>query len=393
MHQFVNGRQTSSTHIEVPFVDLKAQYAAIEADVNQVMADVLTRTDFILGQDVAHFESEFAAYCETSYGVGVDSGLSALELLLRAYDIGPGDEVITAANTFIATALAISSVGATPVLVDIDPQTRMLDVALIEAAVTKHTKAIMPVHLYGHVADMDPIVEIADRYNLVVLEDASQAHGARYKGRRVGSLGDAAAFSLYPAKNLGAYGDAGVIVTADHRIADRVRLLRNYGSVKKYHHIIEGHNHRLDTLHAAVLRVKLRHLDQWNSARRCHAKRYTELLKMSTIQTPTVANYEEPVYHLYVIHSDQRDALQQHLQMHGISTVIHYPVPIHLQPAYQHLGYIRGDFPITEAYSEQILSLPMYPELCTESLTYVAEALLAFVGQPVQMAPALHEVD
>lgn len=385
--------QRNKSNIQVPFVDLKAQYATIEAEVNHAIAGVLARTDFILGEEVATFESEFATYCETDYAIGVDSGLAALELLLRAYGIGPGDEVITAANTFIATALAISSIGATPVLVDIDPETTMLDVALIEPAITARTKAIMPVHLYGHVADMDPIMEIADQHNLIVIEDASQAHGARYKGRRVGSLGDAAAFSLYPAKNLGAYGDAGVIVTNDRYIAERVQLLRNYGASKKYHHVIEGHNHRLDTLHAAVLRVKLRHLDQWNAARRRHAARYNALLANSTIALPIEADYEEPVYHLYVLRTEQRDALQNYLQARGISTVIHYPVPIHLQPAYQHLGYAKGDFPVTEAYSEEILSLPMYPELQRDLISHVASAVASFVRTELPTVPMLLAAD
>lgn len=370
---------TQSDTQYVPFVDLAAQYATIGADVNGAISKVLSRADFILGQDVTLFESEFAAFCETKYAVGVDSGTSALEMALMAYGIGRGDEVITTANTFIATTLAISYTGATPVLVDIDPQTYMMDPALLENAITSHTKAIMPVHLYGHPVDMDPVLEIAERHNLVVIEDASQAHGARYKGRRVGSLGHAAAFSLYPGKNLGAYGDAGIVVTNDEKTVETLRLLRNYGSVKKYHHMLRGYNRRLDTLQAAILRVKLERIDAWNAARRQHAQQYNQLLKDSPLALPLVADFAEPVYHLYVVRTQDRDALQAHLQERGVSTVIHYPIPIHLQPAYRDLGYARGDFPITEGYAEQILSLPMYPELTPDAIEYVTGTIEDFV--------------
>ena len=370
---------TQSDTQYVPFVDLAAQYATIGADVNGAISKVLSRADFILGQDVALFESEFAAFCETKYAVGVDSGTSALEMALMAYGIGRGDEVITTANTFIATTLAISYIGATPVLVDIDPQTYMMDPALLENAITSHTKAIMPVHLYGHPVDMDPVLEIAERHNLVVIEDVSQAHGARYKGRRVGSLGHAAAFSLYPGKNLGAYGDAGIVVTNDAKTVETLRLLRNYGSVKKYHHMLRGYNRRLDTLQAAILRVKLERIDAWNAARRQHAQQYNQLLKYSPLALPLVADFAEPVYHLYVVRTQDRDALQAHLQERGVSTVIHYPIPIHLQPAYRDLGYARGDFPITEGYAEQILSLPMYPELTPDAIEYVTGTIEDFV--------------
>ncbi len=383
------GQSTNSGVQQVPFVDLQAQYGQIASEVNEAMAAVLTKADFVLGAAVEQFETAFADYCGSGYGVGVDSGLSALELLLRAHEIGPGDEVITVANTFIATGLAISAVGATPVLVDADPATYQIDVAQIEAAITARTKAIMPVHLYGHVAEMDPIMAIAERHNLLVLEDASQAHGARYKGRRVGSLGHAAAFSLYPAKNLGAYGDAGVIVTNDQALVQRLRLLRNYGAEMKYHHVIAGHNHRLDTLHAAVLGVKLRYLDGWNAARRTLAQQYTELLQDSSVTTPVDGPHEEPVHHLYVIRSSERDALQAHLEAQGIATVIHYPIPMHLQPAYQHLGYVKGDFPVTEQYSRQILSLPIYPELTTTLLTQVVTAIKAFDAEHLLNKPTL----
>lgn len=379
--------------LTVPFVDLTAQYASIEGEINQAMANVLKRTDFILGQDVDAFEQEFAQYCGAAYAVGVDSGLTALELLLRAYNIGPGDEVILPANTFIATALAVSSVGARPVLVDIEPATYMIDVDQIEQAISSQTKAIMPVHLYGQVANMDAILELADKHGLLVLEDASQAHGARYRGQRVGALGDAAAFSLYPAKNLGAYGDAGILVTDDKEVVQAARLLRNYGSVQKYYHEVLGYNHRLDTLHAAVLRVKLQHLDAWNAKRRRHAQVYTALLQESQVTCPTEPADTEPVYHLYVIRTPQRDALQCYLREHGISTVIHYPVPIHLQPAYRSLGYSQGDFPVTEQAAGELLSLPMYPELSTQAIEYIAATIYEFeqlqADMPLSRQPVL----
>lgn len=367
---------------QVPFVDLAAQYAGIAEDVNGAIAHVLSRTDFILGQDVGLFESEFAAFCDTEHAIGVDSGTSALELAMTACGIGPGDEVITTANTFIATILAISYTGATPVLVDIDPRTYVMDPALLEGAITPRTKAIIPVHLYGHPADMDPVLDLAELHNLTVIEDASQAHGARYKGKRIGSFGRAAAFSLYPAKNLGAYGDAGIVVTNDAKMAEALRLLRNYGSTKKYHHIVRGYNRRLDTLQAAVLRVKLERIDAWNAARRQRAQQYNQLLRDSPVVLPVVADFAEPVYHLYVIRVQDRDGLQAHLNEKGISTVIHYPIPIHLQPAYRDLGYARGDFPITEGYADQILSLPMYPELTSDAIEYVAYAIKEYVAAP-----------
>lgn len=378
-----NGNGNGNNGTSVPFVDLAAQYATLRPDVDEAMQRVLNKTDFILGQDVERFEEEFAAYCGTSYATGIDSGTSALEMVLKAYDIGPGDEVITVANTFMATVLAISYVGATPVLVDIDPMTYQIDPAQVLNAVTPRTKAIMPVHLYGHPADMDPILQIAQRYGLVVIEDASQAHGARYNGKRVGSLGHAAVFSLYPAKNLGAYGDGGIVVTNDAQVNDALRMLRNYGQREKYHHLMKGYNRRLDTLQAAVLRVKLPHLDGWNEARRQHAKRYTALLAdLDGIVTPPYqAPNAEPVYHLYIIRTKERTKLQTLLNSKKISTGIHYPVPIHLQPAYQDLGYRKGDFPITERYANEILSLPMYPELPYEAVNYVVDAIHEFVAQ------------
>jgi dTDP-4-amino-4,6-dideoxygalactose transaminase len=326
------------------------------------------------------FEEEFAAFCEAQYAIGVDSGTSALELALRAYDIGPGDEVITAANSFIASALAVSHAGATPVLVDVDPATYTIDVSAIHKAITTRTRAIIPVHLYGHPADMDPIRQLADRYGLVVIEDACQAHGSRYKGRRAGSLGHAAAFSFYPGKNLGACGDGGMLVTNDRNVAKRMEELRNYGQEKKYHHVIRGYNRRLDTLQAAVLRIKLRHLEKWNGARHWHAELYRRLLAGSEVVAPRQAEYAESVWHLYVIRVEQRDAFREHLASRGIVTGIHYPIPIHLQPAYRDLGYKKGDFPVTEVYADRIVSLPMYAELAPEQIEFVTEATRDFIS-------------
>jgi dTDP-4-amino-4,6-dideoxygalactose transaminase len=364
-----------SRQLQVPFVDLAAQYPTIAPEINEAVAKVILSTDFILGREVGLFEEEFATYCEAKYAVGVDSGTSALELALRAYEIGPGDEVITAANTFIASALAISHAGAKPVLVDVDPYTYTIDVAQIAKAITSRTKAILPVHLYGHPAHMDPIRQLAEKYGLVVIEDACQAHGARYKGTRTGSLGHAAAFSFYPGKNLGAFGDGGIVVTNDREIAKRLEMLRNYGQKEKYHHQFRGYNRRLDTLQAAILRVKLKYLEKWNASRRWNAKLYQESLEGAGVVTPVEAAGAESVWHLYVIRTENRDTLRESLISRGISPGIHYPIPIHLQPAYKDLGHKRGDFPITEGHAERILSLPMYAELTPESIQYVAQSI------------------
>jgi dTDP-4-amino-4,6-dideoxygalactose transaminase len=365
----------------VPFVDLTAQYDSLAAELEETSRRVLRSTDYILGHELGLFEEEFAAFCATGHAVGVDSGTSALELALRAYGIGVGDQVITAANTFIATALAISYTGATPVLVDADPQTYTLDVSRLEEAVTSRTRAIIPVHLYGQPADMDPILEVAGRHGLRVIEDACQAHGATYRGRPAGSLGDAAAFSFYPAKNLGACGDGGMVVTDDARVADSIRMLRNYGQREKYQHLVHGFNRRLDTLQAALLRVKLRHLDGWNAARRRHARLYSQLLAGSAVETPLEAGYARSVWHLYVVRCHDRAALRARLGERGIATGIHYPRPIHLQPAYCELGYARGDFPVAERQAEQILSLPMYPELGADLVERVAAAVAELAGR------------
>jgi dTDP-4-amino-4,6-dideoxygalactose transaminase len=365
---------------QVPFVDLSAQYRTIAAEIDETIARVIHDADYILGRDVRLFEGEFAAFCGAQCAVAVDSGTSALELALRAYDIGPGDEVITAANSFIASALAISHAGATPVLVDVDPCTYTIDAAAIEKAITPRTKAILPIHLYGHPAHMDAIAELAARHGLVVIEDACQAHGARYKGKRAGSLGHAAAFSFYPGKNLGAYGDGGAVVTNDRNIAKRVEMLRNYGQKEKYHHEFRGYNRRLDTLQAAVLRVKLKYLEKWNAARRSNAELYHKFLEGSGVMTPGEAGGAESVWHLYVIRTEHRDVLREHLVSRGISAGIHYPIPIHLQPAYRDRGYQRGEFPVTEAYAQRILSLPMYAELTPELIHYVAQSIATFLS-------------
>lgn len=359
----------------IPLVDLQAQYRAIRHEVEPAIAAVLERCDFILGEAVESLEVNFAAFCEAPHAVGVDSGISALELILRAWGIGPGDEVITATNSFIASASAISFTGATPVLVDVDPDTYLMTADTVARAITPWTKAIMPVHLYGQAADMDPIMALAEAHNLRVVEDACQAHGARYRGRQVGSLGHAAAFSFYPGKNLGAYGDGGIVVTRSASLAERVRELRNYGQRQKYCHVSLAYNRRLDTLQAAVLDVKLRHLDRWNARRRDIANRYRSLFTDLPIRLPVVAPGREHVYHQFVIRIDDRDAVMGGLKKAGIGAGIHYPIPIHLQPAYADLGYPRGSFPVAEETAARLLSLPAYPEMTEEQVEYVAGAL------------------
>jgi dTDP-4-amino-4,6-dideoxygalactose transaminase len=368
-------------HVEsVPFVDLTAQHAPLMAELEQAVGNVLRKTNFILGQEVATFEAEFAAYCGASYAVGVDSGTSALELAIRAYGIGAGDEVITTANTFIATVLAITHTGATPVLVDVDPHTYLMDTTTLEHAITERTRAIIPVHLYGQPVDMDAVMAVAERHGLVVIEDAAQAHGARYQGRRAGTLGHAAAFSFYPAKNLGCGGDGGAIVTNNPDVIEYVKIFRNCGQREKNHHVLVGHNHRLDTLQAAILSVKLPHLDGWNAARRQHAGMYHQLLAdVEGVVTPQVADDAESVWHLYIIQVDNRDNLREFLAARNIATGLHYPTPIHLQPAYQSLGYSEGSFPVSEQYTRRLVSLPMYAEMTAEHITYVVESIKEFV--------------
>ena len=362
--------------IQIPFVDLQAQYKTIAKEINAAIQGVLDRSDYVLGEEVRLFEEDFAKFIGTTEAIGVGSGLDALELALRAYGIGPGDEVITAANTYIATVLAIIAAGARPVLVDMDPSTYNISPNAIEAAITPRTRGIMPVHLYGQPADMEPILAIARKNKIIVIEDAAQAHGAMYANRRAGTWGHAAAFSFYPGKNLGAYGDGGAVTTNDPAIAEKIRQLRNYGQRVKYEHVVAGTNSRLDTIQAAILRVKLRHLDVWNAARQRHAAAYNALLAGGPYVLPRVAAQRTHIFHLYVIETDNRRHAQEFLSARGIATGIHYPIPIHMQEACKDLGYRYGEFPATEAAANRILSLPMYPELTEEQLEYVASSLL-----------------
>jgi dTDP-4-amino-4,6-dideoxygalactose transaminase len=372
----------TSTPLRTPFLDLVAQRAALGDELQRACVDALARGDYVLGADVARLEDEFAAYCGVRHAVGVDSGTSALELALRAHGIGAGDEVITVANTFVATAFAISHAGATPVLVDAEPSSYMLDPALLDAAVTPRTRAVVPVHLYGQPADMAAIRAVADAHGLIVIEDACQAHGAKLNDRRAGALGDAAAFSFYPSKNLGAAGDGGIVVTDDDFVAQRLRMLRNYGEIRKHRSDIVGFNRRLDTLQAAMLRVKLPYLDGWNEARRRHAARYGELLADAPVATPAARAGVEHVWHLYVVRVPGRDDVRKRLAANGIETGVHYPVPIHLQPAYHQLGYGVGDFPVAERCAEEVLSLPMYPELADDAICRVVTALVQATAAP-----------
>lgn len=363
----------------IPFVDLKAQYNSIKDEIDETIQNVFNNTSFIMGEELKNFEVEFARFCDVKYAIGVANGSDALILALRACGIGKGDEVITVPHTFISTAEAISNVGGKVVFVDIDPKTYTIDVSKIEEKINERTKAIIPVHLYGQPADMDPIMRLAKEYNLKVIEDAAQAHEAEYKGKKVGSIGDVGCFSFYPGKNLGAYGDAGIVVTDNEEIAEKVKLLRNHGRItKKYEHEIEGYSSRLDNLQAAILRVKLRHLNKWNESRRKNAKKYNELLNnIGGITTPYEADYAKHVYHLYVIRveKERRDKLREELRSEGIATGIHYPIPLHLQLAYNYLGYKRGDFPITEKRSQEILSLPMFAELKEKQIIKIVESI------------------
>jgi dTDP-4-amino-4,6-dideoxygalactose transaminase len=360
--------------MQVPFVDLKAQFRALSEEVVPRMMQVMESASFILGPDVALFEEHFATYVGARYCVGVESGTAALELALRACAIGPGDEVIIPANTFISSALAVSAVGARPVLVEMD-RAYLIDSELLEEAVTPRTKAVMPVHLYGQAVPMDAILDFARRHRLRVIEDACQAHGARYKGRRAGSFGDMGCFSFYPGKNLGAYGDGGAIVCDDPASYDALRLLRDLGQAKKYEHVVKGDNCRLDSLQAAVLDVKLRHLDDWNDARRRHAAAYDRLLREIGIEPPRNLHAEGHVYHLYVIEVENRDRVQAALSERGIATGVHYPIPIHLQRAYADLGLGPGSFERTERSANRILSLPMFAELTEDQIVCVVDAL------------------
>ena len=365
----------------IPFVDLKAQYAGIKDEITSAIQNILDTCQFTLGREVVSFEEEFSAYCGVKHGIGVNSGTSALHLALLAADIGSGDEVITVPFTFVATVAAIVYAGAKPVFVDIDPHTLNMDPTLLEAAITRRTKAIMPVHLYGQPAEMDPMLGIARRYGLVVIEDAAQAHGAEYKGRRVGSLGDMGCFSFYPGKNLGAYGEGGMVVTDNSDYYRKIRMLRDWGAERKYHHVLKGYNYRMEGIQGAVLRVKLRHLETWTEARRTSASRYNLFLESNGVRIPEAMPYNRHVYHVYAVRTANRQRWQDSLRAQEIQTGIHYPTPVHLLPAYEDLGYTAGDFPQAEKAAAQVLSLPMFPELTPEQCQEVCYAVNALATQ------------
>lgn len=362
--------------MNVPFLDLSHSHGEIKAELNEAFQRVLASNSFIMGSELESFESEFAQYCEVSHCVGVGNGLEALHLILRAYDIGPGCEVIVPSNTFIATWLAVSQTGATPVPVEPLEGSHNIDPQRIEAVISKRTRAIIPVHLYGQPADMDPINQIAIKHGLVVIEDAAQAQGARYKGKRTGSLGHAAATSFYPGKNLGCLGDGGAVLTNDPIIAKKVRQLRNYGSSIKYHHEVMGYNSRLDELQAAILRVKLKRLDDWNESRRKVACAYSEMLCNLDLRLPEVPGFADPVWHLYVVRTRQREELQARLLSKGVGTIVHYPIPPHRQICYGNQSW--GELPISEMLAQEILSLPIYPGISEEAVGYVVDALKTF---------------
>jgi dTDP-4-amino-4,6-dideoxygalactose transaminase len=364
--------------MNIQLVDLEAQYEAIKNDIDSAIKDVVSETAFIGGKHVAKFEEAFAKFCGARYCVGVGNGTDALFIALKALGIGAGDEVITVANSFIATSEAITQTGARVVFVDIDPKTYNIDTNKIEEKITSRTKAIVPVHLYGQPADMDPILAIAKKHNLKIMEDCAQAHGALYKGRIIGSIGDMACFSFYPGKNLGAYGDAGAIVTSDESLAKKARMFANHGRIGKYDHEIEGINSRLDGLQAAILEVKLKHLDAWSEARRKNAYLYNECLKGTGLVTPVEIEKVKAVYHLYVVRTkrEERQKFQDHLKSKGISTGIHYPIALPNLKAYAYLKHTRNDFPEATKASEEIMSLPMYPEL--------SESQIKFIGQEIK---------
>jgi dTDP-4-amino-4,6-dideoxygalactose transaminase len=361
--------------MNVPFLDLRAAYLELKSGIDSAVARVLDSGRYVLGTEVEAFESEFAAYCGADHAIGVANGLDALHLALRAMGIGPGDEVIVPSNTYIATWLAVSQCGATPVPVEPDEITFNIDPALIEPAITPRTKAILPVHLYGQAADLDPIIESARKYGLFVLEDAAQAHGARYKGRRIGAHGDAVAWSFYPGKNLGAMGDGGAVTTTDPKLAERIRILRNYGSRVKYYNELRGYNSRLDPMQAAILRVKLEHLDEWNARRTAIADTYIHELAGCGLILPQTLDAADHVWHLFVIRSSRRDALRESLLKAGIGSLIHYPIPPHRQQAYTDSGYVESDYPVATRMADEVLSLPISPHHKSAEINAVCGAI------------------
>jgi len=368
----------------IPFLDLKAQYHSIKPEIDAAVIKLLESTQFVLGDEVAAFEREFAAYSGAAHGIAVNSGTSALHLALLAAGVGPGDEVITVPFTFVATVSAICYTGATPVFVDVDPVSFTMDPALIEKAITPRTKVIMPVHLYGQVADMDGILAVARKHNLQVIEDAAQAHGAEYQGKRAGSLGVSGCFSFYPGKNLGAYGEGGMVVTSNEQHAASIRMLRDWGQSKRYHHVLKGFNYRMEGLQGAILRVKLKYLEQWTEARRARARDYDRLLAGSDVRTPVQLADRRHVYHVYAVRHADRDTLHGQLQGAQIATGLHYPIPVHLQEAHADLGYKPGDFPHSEAAAREVLSLPMFPEMTVAQVEEVAAAVRASLAAHLQ---------
>ena len=367
----------------IPLVDLKAQYASIKGEIDGAISEVVESCQFILGPKVEAFEADFAAYCQSRFAFGVNSGTSALHLALLAAGVGPGDEVITVSYTFVATVAGILYTGATPTFVDIDPLTCNIDPGKIEAAITPRTKVIMPVHLYGTCADMDPILDIARRHNLIVVEDAAQAVGAEYKGRRAGSMGELACFSFYPGKNLGAYGEGGAVVTSNEKYVDVIKQLRDQGQSAKYLHERVGYNYRMEAIQAAVLGVKLKHLEDWTTARRRHAQVYSRELADSGLRLLEEAAACKSVYHIFPLFTEQRDELREHLHANGISSGIHYPIPVHRQRGFSNLGYKEGDLPRTERVCREVLSLPMYPELADETVMQIADSVRQFCKHAV----------
>ena len=367
----------------VPFLDLTRQYKRIEDEILTAQRRVLEKGRFILGEEVSAFEEEFSHYCGVQYGVGVGSGTDALFFALKAAGIEEGDEVITVSHSFIASTIAISMTGAKPVFVDTDPETYTMDPSKLEYLLKKRkrrnrVKAILPVHLYGQPAEMEALLKIANRYHLFLIEDACQAHGAEYQGRKAGSFGLLGCFSFYPTKNLGAYGDGGMVLTDDKKLYDKIRLLRCYGEKKKYEHVVKGRNSRLDEIQAAILRVKLKRLDLWNGERRRKALTYKRMLESTEVVCPVENEQARHVYHLFVIRTKRRNALQAFLKEKGIGTLIHYPTPIHIQKAYRELGYRKGDLPVTEKHAQEVLSLPFFPELTTEEMGKVNEGIKSF---------------